>query len=76
MEQPIALSFDLVNKDKESISAADALSIKRDNSNKSLKSQNSVLQKSKSLRSVMGESSDNVELDSEGNLDNIDVVKK
>lgn len=77
MQQPVALSFDLVKKYKKSISAIEAAEKFRRQNSLPFQSIEAELRDLKSSQKQIDiESSDNVELDSEGNQEGISVVKK
>ena len=80
MQKPVALSFDLVKKDRRTISASDASEkFKRAHTLPFISMQSELRDLKSSQKDnvvVEVDSSDNVELDSEGKMEDFNVVKK
>ena len=78
MQTPVALSFDLVKKDRKTISASAASEkLKRLNESPHQVLETELRELKATTSEAAAESSDNVELDSEGRVgQNADVIKK
>ena len=80
LQKPVALSFDLVKKDRKTISAIVASEKFKKTHTLPFVSMQSELRDLKSSQKDIdigeNDSSDNVELDSEGKMEDLNVVKK